>query len=151
MSTLIVTSAIAVDRAEPERRSVAESLGRRPVAQDQLADRAGVIGRIERLGDGIEDALPDPDAAGGSASRLAAHAVSAPPAATRMAPGVEVLGQVVVDVADRHGARLAGPCAARLDPDEPTGGDQLVLHRLAIGGRQRPRCQDLPSVWVDGA
>ena len=35
---------------------MAESLGGGAVAQDQGTDRAGVIGRIQRLGNGIEDA-----------------------------------------------------------------------------------------------
>src|SRR6185436_20598046 len=57
----------------------------------------------------------------------------------------------VIDEPDRHSTGEPGLRTPGLDPGEPPRGDELRLHRLAIGGRQRPRCQDLPAVWVDGA
>ena len=134
-------------RPEPERRSVAEAFGRRPVAQDQAADRPSVIGRRERFGERVEGPVARSDVAG----RIGEQ-VRRPGRVDRSGRDEERAGrELIVDEPDGHRACLAAASAARLDPDETTGGDELVLHRPPIGRRQRPRCQDLPSVWVDGA
>ena len=52
------------DGAEPERRSAPEVLGRRPVAEDQPADRPDVVVPAERLGDRVELPLTDDHATG---------------------------------------------------------------------------------------
>ena len=141
------------DGHEPERRSAAEPFGGRPVAQDQRADRPGVVGAVERLGDRLEGRSPTVTRQRGSASRLSAQSASASPAATTMAPGgpVSLSTNPTVTSRDSPLRRPRVPIRAY----RPRR-DQVVLHgrrrgRVTVGGRQRLRCQDLPSVWVDGA
>lgn len=54
----------------------------------------------------------------------------------------------LIDVADRCGPRQARPPAARRDAGDLALEVEVVADLVR---RQRPRCQDLPSVWVDGA
>jgi hypothetical protein len=53
----------------------------------------------------------------------------------------------LIDVAHGYGPWQAGPPTGRGDPGDPALEDELVADLV----RQRARCQDLPSVWVDGA
>jgi hypothetical protein len=133
-----------LDRTEAKARPASESLGRRPVAQDQAADRSGVVARLERLGHGAEPpvAYVDVDAwvGGQVACPLGVVARCDEDRAVRL-----------IDEADSDRPRLPRPATARRDPgdlalEEEVGAD-VVRARL----RQRDRCQDLPSVWVDGA
>ena len=103
-------------RAEPERRSAPEILGRRPVAEDQGPDGPDVVVPAERLGERVEGPLAGHDAQAGSASRLRAQAASSSGAATRRLPSG------VFDEIPRDRAQ-AGPVrpAARLEPHEPAG------------------------------
>ena len=54
----------------------------------------------------------------------------------------------LVDVADRDGSRQAGPPAASRQPRDLALEEEI---RPDAVRRQRARCQDLPSVCVDGA
>ena len=60
----------------------------------------------------------------------------------------------LVDEADRDRARSTGPAAAGRQPARPGRSPTMVLP-MSVDGvlrrAQRARCQDLPSVWVDGA
>ena len=55
----------------------------------------------------------------------------------------------LVDVADGHWSPRHGTSAARGDPGDLPLEEQVLAD--VVRGRQRPLCQDLPSVWVDGA
>lgn len=107
-----------------------------------------MVGVGERLGNGTERPLGD----GRRAGRV----------------GLEVAGPVRVDSArgddDRAGmaarvVRIANGDDAwgarcttdRHEANVPATGDEIVIERAAAEVRQRLRCQDLPSVWVDGA
>ena len=84
----------------------------------------------------------------GSARRLSAQSDSAPPDATTMAPGEPAW---IVGKPHGHVACRSRGSTERHEADIPTGRDQVVIERTATDVRQRLRCQDLPSVWVDGA
>ena len=105
-----------------------ESFGRRPVAEDQTADRTGVLGAVERLGDRIERAVADADMTCGIGQEVAC-----PRRVGRRRGDQEGSGLVlVIDEPDGHRAIEPAPRAAGLDPDEASGGDQLVLHRATV-------------------
>ncbi len=54
----------------------------------------------------------------------------------------------LVDIADRDGSRQPRPPAAGRQPRDLALEEEI---RPDAVRRQRARCQDLPSVWVDGA
>jgi hypothetical protein len=53
-----------------------------------------------------------------------------------------------LDVADRDRSRQSRPPTPGRDPGDLSLEDEVVAD---VVRRQRARCQDLPSVWVDGA
>jgi hypothetical protein len=55
----------------------------------------------------------------------------------------------LLDVPDGGMGRPAGFPAARLEEDDLAPGGELLADR--VSPRQRLRCQDLPSVWTEGA
>ena len=131
---------------------MAKVLRRGSVAQDHRHDRPGVFRRVEQFRHGIEGvALPDPDTTARIDQKI-------PPPGCLWRPSGDAdharWTGVVLDVTDRDRTRLTGPPTAGLDPREPAGCDKSRLHRagrVQVGDGQRARCQDLPSVWVDGA
>ena len=63
-------------------------------------------------------------------------------------PGRDKDGPIrLIEVADRHGPWQATTPTDRRDPGDLALEDEVVADVV----RQRARCQDLPSVWVDGA
>ena len=127
------------DRTEPERRSAAEALGRRAVAQDQLADRAGVLGAgSSGSATASNERSPIVTRQAGSASRLRAQSRrrSRPRRARRRA-----------SLRRPRRTRWSPPGrvplpAVRVEADEPARGDEVVLHRMSVGGRQDRGLQD---------
>jgi hypothetical protein len=130
--------------SKPEGRSAAELLGRRPVAQDQTAHDARVIRSLERFGDGRESALPDLDLD----SRIGKQ-VLRPEGAIAGCNEDRAIG--LVDIADRDRSGESGQSTARGEPGDLALEEQVVADVVRRRIRQRARCQDLPSVWVDGA
>ena len=107
---------------------MAETLGRRPVAQDQLADRPGRgPRRLERLGD-----RPRTTARRSVTRHAGRRAGCAPTQRLGRSGGDEDAhrgARLVLDEPDRHRAGQPGAFTASLDPDEPPGRDEVVLHR----------------------
>jgi hypothetical protein len=158
-----------VYRPDDEDRAAAESLRRGPEAEDQLADGAAPtrITIVQFLRDPAERPPLDDDLDRGVDQEIAGPGVvgrsggdedrpvglgdepdrdrtpfAAPPAARPEAGKTIVVGERVVDGRDA----LATARRTRSD---------ARIERWAVGpavaGRQRPRCQDLPSVATDGA
>ena len=134
-----------VDRPQPERRPRAESLGRRAVAEDQLPDRVRVVRALERFGPGGEGPIADLDRDRRVRQQVAAPGVIGP--VRRDQEGAIRLGHEPDDDAR---ARRPLRSAAGGQPGDPPIRDEVVVHAARRDG-QRARCQDLPSVWVDGA
>lgn len=99
-----------------------------------------MVGAVELLGDGSEPPLPDLHLDFGVLEQ-----VEGP---LRSVAGRDEDGAIgFVDVADRDGSRESAAAAARRE-----SGDLALEEEVAADVvRQRARCQDLPSVWVDGA
>ena len=57
----------------------------------------------------------------------------------------------LVDVADRDGPGDAGPSTACRETGDLALEEEVVADVVRRGARQRARCQDLPSVWVEEA
>ena len=53
----------------------------------------------------------------------------------------------LIDIPHRDRSRRTGAPTARRDPGDLALEEEVVAEVV----RQRPRCQDLPSVWVEGA
>ena len=112
----------------------------RPVAEDQAADRAAVVAALERLRDRREAPLADLDL-----DVRVGEEVQRP---LRVVARRDQDGPIgFVDIADGDRSRKpAAPTACR------ESGDLSLEEEVAADVvRQRARCQDLPSVWVDGA
>jgi hypothetical protein len=151
-----------VDRSKHEDRAAAESLGRRPVAQDELPDRAAAarIPVVENLGFTDERSTAHLDLDRGIDQEV------------RRPRAVEGSGRNkdrtigLVDVTDGDRAPLPCPPTSGPEPGEPAIDREGVVEcrnpvratrrsgrpRVAVAGRrQRARCPDLPSVATDGA
>lgn len=136
------------------------------MAQDQLADRAATarVAVVEVLGDCRERAAADGDLQ----SRVGEQVER--PGAVGRPRGDENRTVRLVDEADGDRPWGTGPSASDDEPGEAViGGEVGVEKRVALGragdawpgaavssrilraGRQRLRCQDLPSVATDGA
>jgi hypothetical protein len=105
-----------------------------------------VVGAVERFGDRREPPLPnlDRDARIGEDIERPLRGI---------AGGDEDRPIGLIDVADRDRPRLSRPAAPRREPGDLASEEEVVPD---VGGRQRVSaparcCQDLPSVWVDGA
>jgi hypothetical protein len=57
----------------------------------------------------------------------------------------------LVDIADRDGPVDAGPPTAGRETGDLAFEEEVVADVVRRNVRQRARCQDLPSVWVEGA
>jgi hypothetical protein len=57
----------------------------------------------------------------------------------------------LVDVADRDPPRQTRASSACRQPGDLALEEQVAADVVRREARQRARCQDLPSVWVDGA
>ncbi len=121
-----------------------ESLGGRPVTEDHLADRSGVVRAVERFGDRIERPVADPDVTGGIGQQVAR------PRGVKRRRGDQDRARLsaVIDEPDRHRAPEPALRATRLDPDEAPGGDQFVLHRATVGRGRAVGRQDGSGVSV---
>jgi hypothetical protein len=100
-----------------------------------------VIRTIERLGDGREPTIADLDLDSwiGEQVRRPSRVLSS---------GDEHRAVRFVDVADRDGPGQAAAPASGRDPCDLPLEEQVAAD---VVRRQRARCQDFPSVWVDGA
>jgi hypothetical protein len=148
-------------RADHEDRAAPETLRRGPVAEDQLPDRPATarVPIFEEVGFAGERA-----AAGLDLDRRIDEEIGRPRAVER-AGRDEDRAVRLVDVSDGDGAPLPAPPAAGPDAGEPGVEGEGVVEcrnplraargpgrsRPAVAGRQRLRCQDLPSVATDGA
>lgn len=145
---------------ETECRSPAQAFGRRPVAEDERRDGVGGFGLIERLGNHVVGLLADR----GPAPWIGLE-VPCPVRIGRARRHKEAPVKFL-DVADRDGDRRAAEASPGLDADDCPPANQLVADLVGWSGwpapgtgrvrgrvvRQRPRCcQDLPSVWTEGA
>ena len=121
---------------------MAQPLRRRPVAQDQVSDRALELGAFEWFRDGLERLVRQARAA----ARLGEQV---PGPGGVVAPGRDQQAPVrLLDVSDRDVDRSSARSSPRLQPDDLAPAGQLLAELV----RQRPpRCQDLPSVWTEGA
>ena len=173
--TLVVIVINEIDRGDPRRsassdgedRTAAEPLGRGAVAQDQLAHHPAAtrIAIVERLRQAGKRGAADRDV-----DEWVGKEVAGPRAVGR-AGGNENRAVGLGDEPDRDQAQLPGSPAARPQPRKPVVGGQVGVEsgrairapgetvsgsraagrRVVVGSRQRPRCQDLPSVATDGA
>lgn len=100
-----------------------------------------MVGGIQWLGDGREPALPDLDIH----TRIGKQVQR--PLGT-IAGGDEDRSVRLVEVAHRDGACLPSALAPRRQSGDLALEEEVVTD---VVRRQRARCQDLPSVWVDGA
>ena len=100
-----------------------------------------MIGGVQRLGDGGEAALPDLDLGVRLGEQVARPLRS-------IARSDEDRSIRLIQVA--HGDRSWLPCdaAPSRQPRDLAFEEEVVPD---VVRRQRARCQDLPSVWVDGA
>lgn len=97
---------------------------------------------IERLCDGREGALADLDL-----HMSIVEKVERPPGIVARGDEQRPIG--FVDVSHRDRPRRPGPASDRRDPGDLALEDEVVPD---VARQRRPRCcQDLPSVWVDGA
>ena len=100
-----------------------------------------MIRSFQRLGDGGEMPLADLDI-----DRRIREQVQRP---VCLAAGRDQDAAVrLVDVADRDGTREPAPPSASRDACDLPLEEQVAAD---VVRRQRARCQDFPSVWVDGA
>jgi hypothetical protein len=154
---------------DDEDRAAAEPLGRGPETEDQLADGAASprIAIVQFLRDPAERPPFDDDLDRGVGQQIARPGVvgrsggdedrpvglgdepnrdrtpfAAPPAARPEAGESIVSGERVVDRSNALGTARRPRSEARI---------QRRAVGLIVAGRQRPRCQDLPSVATDGA
>ena len=127
--------------------SAAETLRRRAVAEDQPGDRRIPLGALERLGPEPRSALADRHGAG--RIRLEVQG----PVGVGFAGCDEQRPVRLLDEPDgRAGGRARHPTARLDDRDHPPAGELLAdVARRSREWLQRLRCQDLPSVWTDGA
>ena len=100
-----------------------------------------MVRRPEGLGDRLESPLPDIDH---DARRI--EQVQGP--ARAITGGDQDRPVRFLDVPDRDRPRQSGPAPRGRDPCDLPLEDEVVAD---VVRRQRARCQDLPSVWVDGA
>ena len=100
-----------------------------------------MVGGIQWLGDGREPALPDLDLR----ARISEQVVR--PRRT-VASCHEDRSIRLIEVAHRDRSSLPGAAAPRRQPGDLALEEEIVTD---VVRRQRARCQDLPSVWVDGA
>jgi hypothetical protein len=153
------------DRPDDEDRSAAQSFGRRSVAEDQLAHRPTAT-RVAILEDlSLADERPSLDR---DLDRGVGQQVRGPGPIER-AGCDEDRAVRLADEPDRDITDRAAAAAARAQPREPgivgearvegrdalgapsRAGDWRSRWTVRLGIRQRPRCQDLPSVATDGA
>ena len=148
---------------ESEDRAAPEPLGRGPEAEDQLTDRAtsARIPVVDQLRASLESPAAERDLGRGLVQQVGG------PGRIRRAGGNEDGAVRLFDESDRDLAPLPGPAPGRREPDEALVAGQSRVDRgrplgptgrtacsagIAVGrGRQRLRCQDLPSVATDGA
>jgi hypothetical protein len=135
---------VGLERAEAEARPASEPFGRRAVAQDQSTDRPRVVARLERLGQG-----PEPPVANVHVDARVGEQVVRPLGV--VAGRDEDRAVRLVDEADRRRPRPTRLASAGRDPRDFALEDELGADVVRARLRQRDRCQDLPSVWVDGA
>lgn len=166
-------------RTDHEDRAGAEAFRRGAVAEDELADGAAParVAIVEILGDACECPAADGDlhlrvgeqvegpGAPGRPGRDEDRAVrlldethgdrarrAAPPAADDEAGEAVVGGEVGVEggiAPGRAGGNGVGGTGVGARRGSPRGA--AVSSRIVRAGRQRLRCQDLPSVATDGA
>jgi hypothetical protein len=131
----------SIDRAQPERRPPAQALRGRAVAEDEPADSPSGVDGVERLG----DRRPGPIADGDRAARLGLEVAG--PVGLGVAGRDEHAPVGFLDEADGDRDVPATDPAAGDDPGDLAPADELRPDLV----RQRPRCQDLPSVATAGA
>jgi len=121
---------------------MAEPLRRRPVAQDQVADRAVERSAFEGLRGGVERLAAEGRAAAWLREEVAG------PVGVIAARGDEQAPVRLLDVPDRDLDESTARPPAGLEPDDLAPAGKLLPELV----RQRPLpCQDLPSVCTDGA
>jgi hypothetical protein len=103
-----------------------------------------VVDRREGLRRGSEDSLADLD----QDVRIVDQVLGPIGRVTR---GHEDRAIGLVDIADRDGPGDAGPPPAGRYAGDLALEEEVVADVVRRDVRQRARCQDLPSVWVDGA
>jgi hypothetical protein len=139
-----IAGIVGLERAEAEARPASEPFGRRAVAQDQSTDRPRVVARLERLGQ-----RPEAPVAHVDIDARVGEEVLRP---MRIVPGGDEDRAIrLVDETDRCRPRPTRPATAGRDPRDFALEDELGADVVRARLRQRDRCQDLPSVWVDGA
>jgi hypothetical protein len=166
----------AIRRRDDEDRAAAETLRRCPVAEDQLADgpAAARVAIVEHVGDAAErppgdgdlDHRVDEEVAGPGAVRRAGGdedrsvrlldepdrdraGGAAQPAAGPEMGEARVVGERGIEVGNAIGAPGGTARRAARRPGGRAGPPGRAVD--IVGGRQRLRCQDLPSVATDGA
>ena len=127
-------------RPEPERRPKPESLGGRPVAEDQAPDRPAMVGTVQRVGDRGEPSFPDLHL-----DLRVGEQVLRPVRVVARRDQDGAIG--FVDIADRDRSRQTAATATCRESSDLSLEEEVAADVV----RQRARCQDLPSVWVDGA
>lgn len=100
-----------------------------------------MIGRLEELSHGPERPIADVDQ-----DLRSVEQVERP--ASPIASGDQDRSIGLLDIPDRDRPQQAGPASPGRDPSDLPLEDEVVAD---VVRRQRARCQDLPSVWVDGA
>jgi hypothetical protein len=103
-----------------------------------------VIRSLERFGDRAEPSLADLDLDG----RLGEQVVGPLRALAR---GDQDRPIRLIDISDGDRPSQPGPSSACGQPGDLALEEQVVADVARRWIRQRARCQDLPSVWVDGA
>ena len=100
-----------------------------------------MVGPVERLGDRGEPPLTDLDL-----DRRIREQIERPLGA--VTGGDQHRAIRLVDIAHRDGAEQTAPAPSCRDPCDLALEEQVAAD---VVRRQRARCQDFPSVWVDGA
>ena len=129
-------------RPKPEGLATPEAFGWCAVLENHLGHRAGGFGPVQRLGDRVPGALTD----GQPAARV--HLQVASPVGIGFSGRDEQRPIGFLEKSDRDGDSAPARSAACLDPDDLAPLCKLVADAVRA---QRPRCQDLPSVAIDGA
>lgn len=137
-------------RDQAQGRSLAQALSRGPVAQDQSGDRGVPLRPIEPLRDGGKGPLSDLHAAV-SVGFDVEHPIGVGTACGDKDGSVRLL-----EVPDRGPDASSGDSPARLEDRDLAPGREFLTDlvgpwAVALVRQRAPRCQDLPSVWTDGA
>ena len=135
-------------RPKPECRPGPEAFGRGAVFQNEVANGDGESGPIERLGRTREPVGADSDVAG----RLGQQVQR--PIGIGIARSDQQGAIRLLDEADCGNRCRSGSTPVRLEDRDPAGRRELRGDRQGsrFACAYFPRCcQDLPSVWTDGA